>query len=75
MANNIIFDLTPDEARRRSAVLAAIGDGWDPGAVLAEEEEAYGMLYGDLDEEQTQIFHDLVSAGVLPDRSVARVAD
>ena len=44
------YDLTLDEARRRTAVLAAIGDDWDPIAVLAEE-------------------------GVLPDRTVNRVAD
>ena len=33
-------DMTLDETRRRSAVLAAIGDSWDPVAVLAEEEKA-----------------------------------
>ena len=64
-----------DEARRRSAVLEAIGDDWDPLAVLAEEEEAYDMLYADLDEEQQRIYDELVSAGVLPDRTVTRVAD
>jgi len=31
------YDLTLDEARRRTAVLEAIGDDWDPVAVLAEE--------------------------------------
>ena len=29
------YDLTLDEARRRTAVLEAIGDDWDPIAVLA----------------------------------------
>ena len=33
------YDLTLDEARRRTAVLEAIGDDWDPIAVLAEEEQ------------------------------------
>ena len=69
------YDLTLDEARRRSAVLEAIGGDWDPVAVLAEEEEAYEMLYADLDEEQQRIYAELVSAGVLPDRAVTRVAD
>ncbi|MDT5018034.1 MAG: hypothetical protein QOD39_4194 [Mycobacterium sp.] len=72
---NFAYDLTLDEARRRTAMLEAIGDDWDPIAVLAEEEEAYDMLYADLDEEQQQIYDHLVSAGVLPDRAVSRVAD
>ena len=37
------YDLTLDEARRRAAVLEAIGDDWDPIAVLAEEEKAYDL--------------------------------
>ena len=43
------YDLTLDEARRRSAVLEAIGGDWDPVAVLGEEEKAYDMLYADLE--------------------------
>jgi len=50
-------------------------DDWDPIAVLAEEEKAYDMLYSDLDEEQQRIYDELVSAGVLPDRTVNRVTD
>ena len=69
------YDLTLDEARRRSAVLEAIGDDWDPTAVLAQEEQAYDMLYSDLDEEQHRIYDELVRGGVLPDRTVNRVAD
>ena len=42
--------------------------------MLAEEEKAYDMLYADLDEEQQRIYDEL-SAGVLPDRTVNRVAD
>ena len=72
---NFAYDLTLDEARRRSAVLGAIGRDWDPLAVLAEEEKAYDMLYADLDEKQQRIYDELVSAGVLPDRTVNRVAD
>ena len=56
-------------------MLEAIGDDWDPIAVLAEEEKAYDMLYSDLDEEQQRIYDELISAGVLPDRAVTRVAD
>lgn len=72
---NMAYDLTLDEARRRAAVLQAIGDDWDPVAVLAEEELAYDMLYADLDEGQQRVYDELVAAGVLPDRSVHRVAD
>jgi Family of unknown function (DUF6400) len=69
------YDLTLDEARRRSAVLDAIGDDWDPIAVLAEEQKAYDMLYSDLDEEQQRIYDELVRAGVLPERTADRVTD
>ena len=76
MANlNFAYDLTLDEARRRSAMLDAIGDDWDPIAVLAEEQKAYDMLYSDLDAEQQRIYDELVRAGVLPDRTADRVAD
>ncbi len=68
-------DLTLDEARRRAAVLEAIGDDWDPAAVLAEEERAYAMLYSDLDDDQQKIYDDLVAAGVLPDQVAGRVSD
>jgi Family of unknown function (DUF6400) len=69
------YDLTLDEARRRAAVLEAIGDDWDPIAVLAEEERAYDMLYSDLDEDQQRIYDELVGAGVLPDRTLTRATD
>ena len=72
---DMTLDLTLDEARRRAAVLQAIGDDWDPVAVLAEEELAYDMLYADLDVDQQRIFDELVTAGVLPDRTARRVAD
>jgi len=69
------YDLTLDEARRRAAVLDAIGDDWDPVEVLAQEDRAYAMLYSNLDDDQQRIYDDLVAAGVLPDRLVGRVAD
>lgn len=69
------YDVTLDEARRRAAILEAIGDNWDPVAVLAEEERAYEMLYSDLDPDQQRVFDELVTAGVLADRTVSRVAD
>ena len=76
MANlDFAYDLTLDEARRRSAVLEAIGDGWDPMAVLAEEQKAYDMLYSNLDDEQQRIYDELVCAGVLPERTTDRVTD
>jgi Family of unknown function (DUF6400) len=76
MANlDFAYDLNLDEARRRSAVLEAIGDDWDPVAVLAEEQKAYDMLYSDLDAEQQRIYDELVQAGVLPSRTADRVTD
>jgi len=69
------YDLTLDEARRRAAVVEAIGDDWDPVEVLAQEDRAWAMLYSNLDENQQRIYDDLVAAGVLPDRVAGRVAD
>jgi hypothetical protein len=69
------YDLTLDEARRRAAVIEAIGEDWDPLAVLAEEDRAYAMLYSGLDDEQQRIYDGLVAAGVLPGRVAGRVAD
>ena len=69
------YDLTLDEARRRTAVLEAIGVDWDPVEVLAQEDRAWAMLYSDLDDDQQRIYDDLVAAGVLPDRVAGRVAD
>ncbi|WP_377267082.1 DUF6400 family protein [Peterkaempfera sp. SMS 1(5)a] len=59
-------DLTAQEAQRRAAVLEAIGPNWDPVAVMQAEEQAYRMLYSDLDEDQQRIYDELVAAGVLP---------
>ncbi|WP_373281864.1 DUF6400 family protein [Nocardia jiangxiensis] len=73
--HDFAYDLALDEARRRSAVLAALGDDWDPVAVLAEEERAYDMLYSNLDDEQQRIYDELVDAGILPDRSARPVTD
>ncbi len=76
MANlDFAYDLTLDEARRRSAVLEAIGEDWDPVAVLAEEQKAYDMLYSGLDAEQQRVYDELVSAGVLPPKTADRVTD
>jgi Family of unknown function (DUF6400) len=76
MANlDFAYDLTLDEARRRSAVLEAMGDDWDPVAVLADEQTAYDMLYSDLDAEQRRVYDELVRAGVLPSRTADRVTD
>jgi hypothetical protein len=69
------YDLTLDEARRRTAILEAIGESWNPLEVLAEEDRAYAMLYSGLDDEQQRIYDDLVAAGVLPDRVAGRVSD
>ena len=62
------FDLTVDEARRRAAVLQAIGAHWDPAVVLANELAAYGLLYSGLDGPHQRIYDELVAAGVHPRR-------
>ncbi|MEV4124886.1 DUF6400 family protein [Nocardia sp. NPDC049707] len=72
--HDFAYDLTLDEIRRRSAVVAALGDDWDPVAALTEEELAYDMLYSNLDDEQQRIYEELVQAGILPDRA-QRIAD
>jgi Family of unknown function (DUF6400) len=69
------YDLTLDEVRRRTAVLEAIGEDWDPIRALAEEEKAYAMLYSNLDAEQQRHYDNLVRAGVLPERVVDHAAD
>ncbi|MEU5209835.1 DUF6400 family protein [Streptomyces sp. NPDC020742] len=60
------FDLTEHEARRRTEVLAALGDTWDPLAVMESETEANRLLYSGLDAEQQATYDQLVAAGVLP---------
>ena len=68
------YDLTLDEAAAHGS---AGGDWGRLGShrCAGREEKAYDMLYSDLDDEQQRIYDELVSAGVLPDRTVTRVAD
>ncbi|HEV7826908.1 MAG TPA: DUF6400 family protein [Mycobacteriales bacterium] len=65
--SDIVFelDLTSHEMRRRTEILRALGPDWDPVEVLRGEEEAYALLYSDLDPEQQEIYDRLVLAGVL----------
>ncbi|WP_431964453.1 DUF6400 family protein [Actinacidiphila sp. bgisy160] len=63
------LDFTDHETRRGAEVLAALGEDWDPVAVLHEEEAAYRLLYSGLDEEQEAVYRTLVAAGVLPPRA------
>jgi hypothetical protein len=74
---HVVFemDLSHHEARRRAEVVAALGPGWDPPAVLRAEEEAYHLLYSDLDETQRETYDMLVAAGVLPRREAGRASD
>ncbi|WP_327223276.1 DUF6400 family protein [Streptomyces platensis] len=60
------FDLTAHETQRRTEVLAALGDTWDPIAVMEGESDAYRLLYSGLDAEQQATYDALVAAGVLP---------
>ncbi len=69
------YDLTLDEARRRTAFLEAVGDNWDPVEALTQEDRAYSMLYSDLDDDQQRVYDNLVVAGVLPQRVAGRVPD
>ena len=59
------FDLAVDESRRRAALLHAIGPHWDPVVVLANEQEAWEMLYSGLDGPTQQIYNDLAAARVI----------
>ncbi|MFF5566233.1 DUF6400 family protein [Streptomyces sp. NPDC012623] len=68
------IDLTFDEARRRTEVMAALGPDWDPVAALRGEDEAYALLYSGLDAEQSRIYDMLVAAGVLPAEGPGRAA-
>lgn len=74
-ARIVAFDLTQDESRRRAAVLEALGDTWDPVAVLRREQQAHDLLYSHLDEAQQRTHDMLVAAGVLPPRETGRAAD
>ncbi|MFG2894206.1 DUF6400 family protein [Streptomyces sp. NPDC048248] len=60
------FDLADHESRRRTEVVAALGDTWDPLAVMESEDEANRLLYSGLDAEQQATYDMLVAAGVLP---------
>ncbi|MGW7247773.1 DUF6400 family protein [Streptomyces decoyicus] len=60
------LDLAAHEARRRAEVLAALGDTWDPVAVMEGENDAYRLLYSGLDAEQRATYEMLVAAEVLP---------
>ena len=71
----LVHDRSVDEARRRSAYLDAIGDEWDPIRAVAQEMHAHELLYSNLNLEQQRVYDELVSAGVLPDRTVNRAAD
>jgi hypothetical protein len=59
------IDLDAHELRRRTEILRALGPDWDPIAVLRDEEDAYGLLYSDLDADQQAVYDLLVSEGVL----------
>ncbi|WP_329181945.1 DUF6400 family protein [Streptomyces sp. NBC_01477] len=68
------IDLTFEEGRRRAEVMAALGPDWDPVAALRSEDEAYALLYSDLDAEQQRTYDLLVAAGVLPGEEPGRAA-
>ncbi len=70
------IDLTREEARRQAEVVAALGDDWDPLAVIEGERAAHRMLYSGLDTDQLATHRRLVAAGVLPPREEdGRAAD
>jgi len=61
-----VFDLAAHEQTRVAAVLEALDDSVDPGAILEGERDAYTMLYSGLDAKQLAVYEQLVRAGVLP---------
>lgn len=60
-----IFDLATHETTRLAAVLEAMGDAFDPDAVLEQEGAARRLLYSGLDESQQETYDKLASADVL----------
>ncbi|MFG2137732.1 DUF6400 family protein [Streptomyces sp. NPDC048650] len=60
------FDLAEHETRRRTEVLAALGDTWNPIEVMEAEAEARRLLYSGLDPEQQATYDMLVAAHILP---------
>lgn len=60
------IDLAHEEARRQTEVIGALGDDWDPVAVIEGEREAYRLLYSGLDADQLATYRRLAAAGVLP---------
>lgn len=68
------IDLTFEEARRRAEVVTALGPDWDPVAVLQSEDEAYTLLYSNLDAEQQRTYDLLVAAGCPARRGAGRAA-
>lgn len=71
------IDLSREEARRQTEVIGALGDDWDPVAVIEGERAAYRLLYSGLDAEQLATYRRLQAAGVLPplDEGDGRAAD
>jgi hypothetical protein len=67
-------DFTADELRRRAHVMEALGDDWDPVAVLQNEDQACTRLYSGLDDHQQETYDELVRAGVLRGRGADRDA-
>ncbi|MFK4148446.1 DUF6400 family protein [Streptomyces sp. NPDC004065] len=68
------LDLSAHEMLRRTHVMAALGETWDPVAALRGEQEASDLLYSGLDPEQQRLYDELVAAGVLPRRGDGHAA-
>jgi len=63
---DFFIDLEREELRRRAEVIKAMGPEWDPAELLRGEQEAYRLLFSNLDAEQQAVYERLVEAGIIP---------
>ncbi len=60
-----IFDVGQEDLRRRSLVIEAMGDEFDPTEIFRGEQKADELLFSNLDEEQQETYDMLKEHGVL----------
>ncbi len=69
MSEYHVFDVGQEDLNRRSLVIEAMGDEFDPAEILQDEQEADELLFSNLDAEQQETYDMLVREGVICDRS------
>ncbi len=69
MSEYHVFDVGQEDLNRRSLVIEAMGDEFDPAEILQDEQEADELLFSNLDAEQQETYDMLVREGVICARS------